>query len=237
MSDNGGMKTPTAPMYLNSLHLSSLHLCSRLSIVVVSCGLALAGCSFTQVLPSSSTRAITLSPGQLESHGIAFITPSTTTGREEEKQAVAHVFGEAIKRERGNVKVVALPEALSAINKANLGDAYKRMYDDHRDTGLFERAMLERVGKLTGSRYIAQIKLQEFTEGAKERFGVFGFRIVETRYARTRIFLTVWDSNDGSIAWEGMEELTYAHERITEEPVTFHKSVDRAAQHLIARLP
>jgi hypothetical protein len=231
MSDNGGMKTPTAPMRLQSL--SSI----LRGIVLLSCGLALGGCSTTQVLPSSSTRSISLAPGHLEAHGIAFITPSTTTGREEEKQAVAHVFGEAIKRERSKVRVVALPEALSAINKANLGDAYKRMYDDHRDTGLFERAMLERVGKLTGSRYIAQIKLQEFTEGSKERFGIFGFRIVETRYARTRLFLTVWDSNDGSIAWEGMEELTYAHERINEEPVTFHRSVDRAAQHLIARLP
>ena len=231
MSDNGGMKTPTAPMHLPSS--SSIFR----GVVLLSCGLALAGCSTTQILPSSSTRAITLAAGQLEAHGIAFITPSATTGREEEKQAVAHVFGEAIKRERSKVRVVALPEALSAINKANLADVYKRMYDEHRDTGLFQRSMLERVGKLTGSRYIAQIQLQEFTEGAKERFGVFGFRIVETRYARTRLFLTIWDSHDGSIAWEGMEELTYAHERINEEPVTFQRSVNSAAQHLIARLP
>jgi hypothetical protein len=97
--------------------------------------------------------------------------------------------------------------------------------------------MLERVGKLTGSRYIAQIQLQEFQEGSKERWGIFGFRIVETRFARTRLFLTIWDSNDGSIAWEGMEELTFAHERINEEPITFLRSVDRAAQHLIAQLP
>lgn len=202
-----------------------------------SCVLALAGCTSVQVLPSSSARAITLKSGQLEAHGIAFITPSTTTGREEEKQAVAHVFSEAIKRERDKVRVVALPETLSAINKANLGDSYKRMYDEQRDTGLFQRSMLERVGDLTASRYIAQIQLQEFTEGAKERFGIFGFRIVETRYAKTRIFLTVWDSSDGSIAWEGMEELTYSHERVSEEPVTFHKAVDHAAKHLIARLP
>ena len=206
-------------------------------VVMASCGLALAGCSTNQVLQSSSTRSITLAAGHLESHGIAFITPSTTTGREEEKQAVAHVFGEAIKRERGKVRVVALPEALSAINKANLAKEYKSMYDEHRDTGLFQRSMLERVGKLTGSRYIAQIQLQEFQEGSKERWGIFGFRIVETRFARTRLFLTIWDSNDGSIAWEGMEELTFAHERINEEPITFLKSVDRAAQHLIAQLP
>jgi hypothetical protein len=199
--------------------------------------LALAGCTTTQVLPSSSTRTINLASSQLETHGIAFITPSTTTGREEEKQAVAHVFSEAIKRERARVRVVALPETLSAVNKANLADAYKKMYDEHRDTGLFQRSMLQRVGELTVSRYIAQLQLQEFTEGSKERFGIFGLRILETRYARTRIFLTIWDSSDGSIAWEGMEELTYAHERVNEEPVTFRKALDHAAKHLITRLP
>ena len=202
-----------------------------------SCLLALAGCSSVQVLPSSSTRTINLASSQLETHGIAFITPSATTGREEEKQAVAHVFSEAIKREREKVRVVALPETLSAVNKANLGDAYKRMYDEQRDTGLFQRSMLQRVGELTRSRYIAQIQLQEFSEGSKERFGIFGFRIVETRYARTRLFLTIWDSTDGSIAWEGMEELTYAHERINEEPITIQKAVDHAAKHLIDKLP
>lgn len=199
--------------------------------------LALSGCSGVQVFPNSQSRSISLAPGQLEAHGIAFITPSTATGREEEKQAVAHVFGETIKRERGGVRVVALPESLSAINRADLADAYKRMYEEHRDTGLFQRTMLRRVGELTGSRYIAQLKLQEFTEGAKERFGALGFRILETRYARVRVFLQIWDSQDGSIAWEGMEELTYAHERINEEPVTFQTAVDRAARHLVARLP
>jgi hypothetical protein len=202
-----------------------------------SCLVILAGCTSIQVLPSSSTRAITLASGQLEAHGISFITPSTTTGREEEKQAVAHIFGEAIKRERGKVRVVALPETLSAINKANMADAYKRMYDEQRDTGLFQRSMLQRVGELTRSRYIAQLQLQEFTEGSKERWGIFGLRILETRFARTRIFLTVWDSSDGSIAWEGMEELTYAHERINEEPVTLQRALGHAAKHLIDKLP
>jgi hypothetical protein len=211
--------------------------CPILRILALSAALALAGCNHVQVFPASNARAISLGAGQLESGGIAFITPSTTTGREEEKQAVAHVFGETIKRERGAVRVVALPETLSAINKADLADSYKRMYDEQRDTGLFQRGVLARIGEVTGSRYIAQIKLQEFTEGAKERFGAFGLRIIETRYARVRVFLQIWDSRDGSIAWEGMQELTYAHERFDEEPVTFQKAVDRAAHHLIARLP
>ena len=142
-----------------------------------------------------------------------------------------------MKRERPGMKVVSLPESLNAINKADLAEAYKRMYDEHRDTGLFKREMLEQVGRLTGTRYIAQIKLQEFGEEAKERFGTFGLRIVQTRTARVRIFLQIWDSRDGSIAWEGIEEIAYSHERISEEPVTFQKVVDRAAQLLIGRIP
>jgi hypothetical protein len=205
--------------------------------VVFACAIALSGCTTVQVYNTSQSRSISLGAGQLEAQGIAFITPSTATGREEEKQAVAFVFAEVLKRERPGVKVVSLPESLSAVNQANLGDSYKRMYDDYRDTGLFKRETLGEVGRITGSRYIAQIKLQEFSEGAKERFGTMGFRIVETRLARVRIFLQIWDSRDGSIVWEGMEEIVYSHERINEEPVTFQRAADHAAQYLTRRLP
>lgn len=199
--------------------------------------LLLAGCISVQQFPTSNARAISLGTGDLEGHGLAFITPSTTTGREEEKQAVALIFADALRRDRPGIRVVSLPEALSAINRANLGEAYKRMYEDQRDTGLFNRDALKRVGEVVGTRYIAQLKLQEYREGAKERFGALGFRIVETRYAHVRVFLQIWDSHTGAIAWEGMEELLYSQERVNEEPVTFQKAVDRAAQHLLSRLP
>lgn len=201
------------------------------------CAIVLAGCASVQEFPASQARSISLAAGSLESEGIAFITPSTATGREEEKQAVALIFSEVMKRERPGVRVVALPESLSAINKADLAEAYKRMYDDHRDTGLFKREMLEQVGRVTRSRYLAQIQLQEFREEAKERFGTFGIRIVETRIARVRLFLQIWDSLDGAIAWEGMEEIVYSHERINEEPVTFQKAIDRTAELLVRKMP
>lgn len=197
----------------------------------------LTGCFTAQVYPTVQERVISLGPGQLESHGIAFITPSAVTGQEEEKQAVAFVFADVLKRERGRVRVVALAESLSAINRAGLSDAYKRMYDDYRDTGLFKRDVLEQLGRATGARYIAQIKLQGFGQGAKERFGIFGLRIVETRYATVRVFLQIWDSRDGTVAWEGMQEILYARDRVSEEPVTFRAAVARTAEELIKRLP
>ena len=201
------------------------------------CCLALAGCSTTQIYPTLQEQTISLRPGDLEAAGLAFITPSTVTGQEQEKQAVAFIFADVVKRERQSLRVVSLAETLGAVNKAGLADDYKRMYDDYRDTGLLSREVLRRVGAATGTRYLAQLKLQGFAQGSKERFGVFGIRIVETQYAHVRLFFQIWDSNDGTVAWEAMQEMRVSHETVTEEPIMQRTVLERTAQDLVAKLP
>jgi hypothetical protein len=198
---------------------------------------ALAGCPGTQVYPSLQEQSISLRPGDLEKSGIAFITPSTVTGQEQEKQAVALTFADVIKRERQGLRVVTLAETLGAINSAGLGDAYKRMYDEYRDTGLFSRDVLQRVGAATGTRYLAQLKLQGFGQGSKTRFGMLGFRIVETQFADVRLFFQIWDSSNGSIVWEGTQEMRISQESVWEEPVMLRTMLERTAHDLIAKLP
>jgi hypothetical protein len=197
--------------------------------------LALAGCS--QTYPTLQEHRIALKPGDLAASGMAFLTPSTVTGQEQEKQAVAFVFADIIKREKQGLRVVTLAETLGAINKAGLADDYKRMYDDYRDTGLLSREVLRRVGAATGARYLVQLKLQGFGQGSKERFGIFGIRVLETQYAHVRLFFQIWDSTDGSVAWEAMQEMRVSHETVTEEPVMQRAVLERTAQDIIARLP
>lgn len=209
----------------------------RIGLLLALVALALSGCFGKQIVPTARERVISLRPGELEKFGVAFITPSTVTGQEEEKQAVALVFAEVLGAQRPKIRVVPLAEVLGAVNRNGLAVAYKRMYDDYRDTGLFSRDILKQVGTATGVRYIAQIKLQDFQQGAKERFGALGFRIVETRYANARVFLQIWDSHDGSIVWEGMEEMVYAHDRIGEKPVTLQMVIEQMARDIISKLP
>lgn len=199
--------------------------------------LALAGCQGTQVYPSLQQQAISLRPGELEAGGIAFITPSTVTGQEQEKQAVALTFSDVLKSERKDVRVVTLAETLGALNRAGLADEYKHMYDDYRDTGLLAQGVLQRVGEATGTRYLVQLKLQGFGQGSKERFGILGLRIVETQYAHVRLFFQIWDSTDGSIVWEAMQEMRVSHDTTSEEPVMQRAVLERTAQDLIAKLP
>ena len=199
---------------------------------------ALAGCSLSPVhYPTLNEHPLTLRQGDLESAGIAFVTPSTVTGQEQERQAVALTFTDAMTKARPGVKVVSLADTLSAVNRAGLVDAYQHMYDHYRTTGLLPADVLRRLGSATGARYIAQLNLQGFVQNSKNRLGVLGLRIIETQIGDLRLFLQIWDSRDGSIAWEAMEELRIAMDTTKEEPIMLRTLLERSAQDLIAKLP
>ena len=205
--------------------------------MIVAAGLV-AGCSGPAIYyPTVKEQAISLSKGDLEAAGIAFITPSTVTGQEQEKEAVALTFTDVLKQERPQLRVSTLAETLGAVNKSGLADTYKRMYDDYRDSGLFSAEALRRVGAATGMRYVAQLKLQSFREDSKGRFGFLGLRLIETQYADVRLYMTVWDSRDGTVAWEAMQELRMSRENTTEEPLMLRKVLERSAREMIAKLP
>jgi heme-degrading monooxygenase HmoA len=197
-----------------------------------------AGCSGPSVYyPTVKEQVISLSKGDLEASGIAFITPATVTGQEQEKEAVALTFTDVLKAERPQLKVSTLAQTLGAVNRAGLADIYKRMYDDYRDSGLFPADALRRIGAATGMRYVAQLKLQNFSENSKGRFGFLGLRLVETQYADVRLYMTVWDSRDGTVAWEAMQELRITRENATEEPLMLRKVLERSSREVIAKLP
>jgi heme-degrading monooxygenase HmoA len=198
----------------------------------------LGGCTTAPVYYRTvNEQAITLGKGDLEIGGIAFITPSTVTGQEQEKEAVALTFTDTLKSERPGLKVSTLAQTLGAVNRNGLADAYKRMYEEARDTGLFSAEVLRRVGAATGTRYLAQLKLLAFSQSSKGRFGFLGLRVVETQYADARVFFTIWDSRDGTVAWEAMQELRIARESTTEEPLMLRRVLEHSARELIARLP
>lgn len=197
----------------------------------------LSGCASDQVHSTAHHSAMSLNNGDLETYGLAFITPSTVTGQEEDKQTLAFIFAEVINEKRPEIKVVSLPQTLSAINKAGFADNYKAMYFDYRDTGIFRQDILKEVGNVAGVRYLAQLKLSNFSQSSRGRFSAFGLRLIQTKEANIRMFVQIWDSVDGSIAWEGTEEVTYAWDSGSAEPVTFRIIVEETAQNLVSLLP
>lgn len=179
---------------------------------------------------------LTLGPHDLEEHGIGFLTPAAATGREADKQALAHAFARQLQLLRPKVKVVPLPAILSAVNAADLDQQYKRMYRDYLETGILEGSVLKRVGEVGGVRYLAQMSLAEFQQQSRSRFSLLGLRMLDTKQANLRVFIQVWDSETGGVAWEGSGELNYAYDSAAENPAPFVQAATLAARRMYEEL-
>jgi len=195
------------------------------------------GCTSPQVHSTVQVLGIDLKAQDLKSGGIAFLTPSSATGQEEDKQALALAFTEVMQKMRPSLHIVPLSATLSAINREGLSSDYKQMFEDYHLTGILDRDMLKKVAGVTGVRYLAQLKLGGFRQESKNRWGALGFRILDTKSTTIRLFLQIWDSKDGSIVWESAGELTFSHDSLAEDTVTFKGAVEESARDLISRLP
>jgi len=200
--------------------------------------LLLTGCTTgSQVHPTTLHKNLSLASGALQRYGVAFLTPSTVTGQEQDQQTAALIFAEQMRVQMPTVRVLSLPEALGAVNRAGLAPEYRKMVENYRETGIFPRELLTNVGGAIGTRYLVQLKLAGFSQDIRDRVSIFGVRLIQTLHANIRLYMQIWDSETGNIAWEGSEEMSYAYDSSAELPVTFRRVLEVSAQQLIQNLP
>lgn len=197
----------------------------------------LCSCTGVQIADSTQFQVITLQKGDLGRDGMAFLTPSTPTGQEEDKQALALGFSEVLRKKRPDICFGTLPETLGTINRAGLADVYRDMYEEYRNTGILKKDVLHKIGEQLNVRYLLQLKLANFRQETNSRFGLLGWRLVDTRIANIRLFVQIWDTQTGMIAFEAIQELNYADDTFTESPISFRQVVEETAQRVIAKLP
>ena len=208
----------------------------RLFAVTLMFGL-ISACSTQQNHSTAQHQAIDLAPNALPRYGVAFVSPSTVTGREEDKQALAFIVAQVLLKERPDIRQVSLPQALGAINNAGLASDYKQMVVDYQTTGIFSRNTLVNIGDAVNARYLIQVNLASFNQGSRGRFSLLGYRLFQTKHADIRMFIQIWDTSTGLIAWEGVEELILAEETHSEKVINFTTVVEASARNLIALLP
>jgi len=59
---------------------------------------------------------------------------------------------------------------------------------------------------------------------------------MDTKQASLRVFIQVWDSETGGVAWEGSGELNFAYESAAENPAPFEKAATLAARRMYQEL-
>ncbi len=167
---------------------------------------------------------------------MAFITPSIVTGQEQYSQSLALSFSTTMKELRPEITIVPLSNTLSLINEVGLIDDYKKMYGNYRDTGIFDQDIIKKISKVTGTRYLAQLKLSAFSQKTANRFS-FGVRLIETKYSQMRLFFQIWDSLNGAIVWEGSAEINYSYDTFSDNTISFRTVVQLTTIELIKKIP
>jgi hypothetical protein len=205
---------------------------------VIAMSFLLGACSgTTQVQRALKYESFELQVGDLATHGLAFITPTSITGQEQDRQSVAFLFARVLEEERPDVPVTSLAETLGAINGAGFLDEYKQMFEYYKDTGILPADVFKKIADVTGKRYIAMLQMAAYSNASSGRVRIFGVRFVVTKSATLRLFNQIWDSETGKIAWEANQEMTVSYETAAETVVTFETMVGYTAKDLVTRLP
>lgn len=199
--------------------------------------LCLFGCAgpFTQAqfLIDESFRATDF---HLQGVTIGFVAPSSANGLED-RWILLNMLAETLKQMRKQVKVILPSEFLSSVNQAGIAREYNEMIKDYQTCGILDKDILSTIGEAVGAQYLLHLKLTSFDQFATIRLNLLGLRTIDSQRAKIRLFVQIWQTDQGRIVWAGSGEGIITRERFRARPVSFNELARLACQHLVEKLP
>ena len=167
---------------------------------------------------------------------IGFITPSSADGLED-RWILLNILAGTIKEMRNHVTVILPSEFLSLVNQAGIAREYNEMIKDYQSCGILHRDILATIGEAAGVEYLLHVKLTSFDQFAAIRLNLLGLRTIDSQRAKIRLFVQIWQTDQGKIVWEGSGEGVITRERFRARPVSFNELARLACQRLVEKLP
>jgi hypothetical protein len=169
---------------------------------------------------------------------LAMLTPTAAPAHEEDRQGLAQVFYDTLRKERPDLKTIALGKTLSAINSAGLAGPYDQMYVAYKNTGLIDGQTLHQIAQAVGARYLVELKLGSFDQENTSGFSLLGVSLGHKATADLRLTLQIWDGSDGQVVWErSTEQSDTKRSFIVTRRVKMEDIEKTAAEKLIKQLP
>lgn len=196
----------------------------------------LTACATTEkATPPTSVNAPSLAPSMLEGHGLALLTPASAPAQSENRQALALAFASVFSKLRPEVRLVPLSQTVGAVNRAGLTRQYLKLYEIYAATGIMDRDTLSKLRGVCGARFFALLQLAELSRIMPSEVATSPLSPGANGGIRLRLFVQIWDSTDGTVAWEGVSEVRTA--AATGSDDTFSAAAERAARDLVFRMP
>ena len=98
------------------------------------------------------------------------------------------------------------------------------------------KGMLKQIGELKGVKYVVQLKLASFTQNNRDRFEVFGMRIIETKESRPAAGIADLEHQRRLDRWETVEELSYAQDTVFSGSVPMRTAIEEVLENFVSHL-
>lgn len=179
------------------------------------------------------------SPDSIFGNGtsVALFAASNAERGFEYRELLGDFTEEALRSSRPEIRIVPYWDTLSIINSGGLSADFSRMLKEYYSTGILESTRLQKIGRLLGVNYIIYPKLVEFNQGQSNRLSVFGLSIFKTHESQIKLYMEVWNTETGKIAWVGSAEANMASEKLMARPIPFEEITRYAIESLVQRIP
>jgi len=173
----------------------------------------------------------------LARQGVTCLPARLSFGRETYGHVLVQGLVDSLQAQLDGKGVIHPNLAASYINAAGLAPEYAIMLAAYDRTDILERKTLRKIGQAVGVEYVAVPILLNLRERENTRLSVFGLRLAKTSTVTARLQLQFWDTRSGSIAWEGLSDLTLAQEIVRERPIQMADTIRATWESLLQAIP
>jgi len=199
--------------------------------------LSLVGCAgpFTQtrVLVDESFRDPDF---HLKGVRIGFITPNSAHELEDH-WILLDLLAKTLQEKRKEIEVLLPGQSMSLINQAGMAKEYNEAIKDFRISGILDQKILTKLEEVLGVQYVVHLSLNSFKQYPSTRLSIFGLRAINSYIATLRLFVRIFQTDQGRIVWEGSGEGIITREEFRARPITFNELGQLACQMLVEKLP
>lgn len=138
---------------------------------------------------------------------LAFVTPGNLQGFD---PTLSQALSGALTKVVPPIREISTNETLNQLTDQGLTTEYADLRSGFSRSGILERQRLRRIGAKLGARYLLLPGLAQFDESIIDKFEAGGWKLLRNRVTTLRLWLQLWNSRTGHIAWESSGEVTVA---------------------------
>lgn len=167
---------------------------------------------------------------------IAVLPVTAAPGSEEYRVVIGDSLLEAAARTYPDVEFIPAYETLERLNAAGLAERFGNLMVAYRETGIYDRALLRKVGEALGVDHVLQLRVGYERESEVSTTIVDSQAYYEADRQNLHLTVALWDVRNGEIAWE-LAGTSTTRDAEYELPRSFEDVVAVTAARLAEQLP